>query len=159
MIDSPVFWKRLSTATIARNAFFSRLVSSPPSLYLFIDLFLCLSIYPPLVIFLSLPTPPHPLSHAHFSLFRFEKADDVGGVFSPVPAGESLESGLSQAFPFRLDWRSIRDAAGEEGLGDRLKRCGFVFEVAVMSVLRLCSFCFSFFHSALVFCFFFIQIP
>lgn len=72
---------------------------------------------------LSLPTPQRSLPSIALSfLFGSETADNVGGVFNPVAAGEGLEAGLSQAFPFRLDWRIIRDAAGEDGLGDRLKR-------------------------------------
>ncbi|CAM9830696.1 unnamed protein product, partial [Hapterophycus canaliculatus] len=40
--------------------------------------------------------------------------ESVGGVFRS-------ETGLSQAFPFHLKWRSVLDVAAQEGLADRMR--------------------------------------
>lgn len=34
---------------------------------------------------------------------------------------ETLVGGMKQAFPFRLDWTSMVDAARQEGLVDRIR--------------------------------------
>lgn len=50
-----------------------------------------------------------------------QKADNVGGVLKPGMELLAAE-GLTQAFPFKLDWRSMLRVAGEAGLGDRTKQ-------------------------------------